>query len=214
MNFLSAIVSAIEAVFKPNGTMFTTGTNSQAALVDAFTKTYTDMYGLQFMQKGKATTGTNPGTLAEKAMYFNTVSATNNTYTNLGGITVNAYKFGVFLWDQANWSFIELADLTPTSGGGGIIKTGLNNGSHSQVFSADTMVNRISFKKDGMAGGSIKIGTTVGGNEILDTTTLSDQDDFNNLAIYFGVGGGTIYYILTGTGHYYMRFDFDNNFYL
>ncbi len=109
---LTAIKANVDALIKTNGVNGITGALDQALRNDNWDDVYEDIYGISYGLKGVATTGTNPGTLVEKAAYFNTVSATNQTYTNLGNITVPAHQLGIFLWNQTSWSFTVIYDLS------------------------------------------------------------------------------------------------------
>lgn len=119
MNNLAAIKANITASFTSNGVGDITGLVGRTQINDLVDKIYEDLYGLGYILKGVATTGTSPGALAEKAAYINTVSSADQTFTGLGNITVTSYKLGLFLWDTISWTFTLIASLSSVSPGAG-----------------------------------------------------------------------------------------------
>jgi hypothetical protein len=86
-------------------------------------------------------------------------------------------------------------------------------GAGTEVFGSDIMIERICLKK--LTGSpSIKIGMSVGADDISGGTfAISDYLNFTNLLI-FTDAGKTIYYELSGTGTARIRFEYTSKFFL
>jgi hypothetical protein len=96
----------------------------------------------------------------------------------------------------------------------GIHKAVISGGSDVFAMAADSMIKEISILYVG-AGLNVTIGTTLGGNEILDTTTVDQDMVLTNVNKYFAASG--IIYVTsvnTGASVFKLRIDYLNKYYI
>lgn len=129
---------------------------------------------------------------------------TGDVISNVGGI---ANDYNVAIWTGGDGYHL---------GDGGIrlfvpIRYGKNVGSYSEVFGdSETFIKSIAVEK--ISGSpSVKIGITPGGNEILDTTAITDFAYID--AKQWFASGGTIYYEVSGSGSIGIRFDYESSYF-
>lgn len=93
----------------------------------------------------------------------------------------------------------------------GIYKRSFAGGSEIFIFTADTMIKEISVKF-GTGSLTLKIGTTVGGTDILESTVVTEDINLVNLN-YYCATNKNLYVTTSGTGSLRMRIDFITKFF-
>lgn len=97
------LISAIKASIKPNGTQAITGQVLQDTLLNMVSH-----LGKNYAFGGVATPSTNPGTPTTNTFYIATEAG---TYTNMGGVVLNASEFAVIAWNGTVWSKHTVFDV-------------------------------------------------------------------------------------------------------
>ena len=97
------LISAIKASIKPNGTQAITGQVLQDAMLEMVSQ-----LGKNYAFGGVATPSTNPGTPTTNTFYIATEAG---TYTNMGGVVLNASEFAVIAWNGTVWSKHTVFDV-------------------------------------------------------------------------------------------------------
>lgn len=102
----------IQAVIRENGNNEITGIILQQALIAMISS-----LGNGYLFKGTAAPTDNPGTPDQNVVYL---TATAGTYTNFGGLTVDAGKLTILAYN-GTWIKFEIADLAEPSSKEGVI---------------------------------------------------------------------------------------------
>lgn len=102
----------IQAVIRENGNNEITGVILQQALIAMISS-----LGNGYLFKGTAAPTDNPGAPDQNVVYF---TATAGTYTNFGGLTVDAGKLTILAYN-GTWIKFEIADLAKPSSKEGVI---------------------------------------------------------------------------------------------